>query len=1603
MPAYPPLARLTPAGPASRRSRALSALVLLALVATTAATFSQSGSQSPFVAAGEDPYPYFDIRTVEDAPIKDKAPAREYLARFAAAPDLADARAAARLAGLAALESAVPGVDVEVHPALKTVEVVSAMPGTDLLTGPSGDRVATLRGFLAAHADAYGVSAGQVADLEVVAEYVNPAGNMGYAEFEQRFNGIPVFQGLLRGGFTAKGELVRTTGVLATGIDASALSSAPSVSAAQAVSAAARNVGWDVPEVALVEQPSETANRVTFARATMADDAKAWLVYFPLADGVARLAWATEIWGSPDAFLTVIDAETGTVLFRKNMTNYQSQPVTYVVYSSDSPAPSSPTPALPGANYQAPFVSRSTFTLIGNEAPNTFNNLGWITDGNNTTDGNNVEAGIDRDGTNGVDAPVTGSGARIFNFGYDPATDDPLTTNYQRGDVTNMFYWTNRFHDATYLLGFTEAARNFQNDNFGRGGAGADRVSAEGQDSSGTNNANFATPADGGRGRMQMYLWTGPTPDRSGDLDQDIILHELTHGLSNRLHNNGSGLGTTMSGGMGEGWSDFYARALLSDATESVNGLYTVGGWATNLAAAGYTDNYYYGIRRFPYALRSVTGGPMNRPHNPLTFADIDPAQINLTDGAYPRGPFGSSSAFVVHNIGEVWASALFEARARFITRQGYATGNQRFLQFVTDGMKLDPVNPTLLQGRDSIIAAASAGGTAADIADIWAGFAVRGMGFSAQVVNAANGTVIEAFDSPGVTSNGGTLVSESIPNGHLDPGELVGVSLCLTNSGASPSGAVTGTLLPGGGVVSPSGPLAYGVINPGANVCATFTFTVSATCGTSVTASLQAQEAGGSTRTLTYPFQVGALASSFAQNFDGVTAPALPAGWTTSTLTGTPNLWVTDTTTPDSAPNRAFAADPSTVSDNVLVSPAIALPAGVSRLTFRNSYLTESTFDGGVLEIAIGGGAFQDIITAGGSFVSNGYNATISTSFNSPIAGRMAWSGNSSGYVTSVVDLPAAAGGQSVVLRWRMATDSSVASTGWAVDTVSIAQFACAGGAVITTPTPGSTLSGASVDFTWSTGTGALQYWLYVGTTGVGSANIWNQDQGTATSRTVTGIPLNGATVSVRLWTRLASGWTSNDYTYTAVNLVKAAITSPTPGSTLAGSSVPFQWTTGSGALQYWLEVGTTGVGSNNIWNQDQGTGTSRTVTGIPTNGATVFVRLWTRFSTGWQFNDYTYTAATAAACYGAAIENPNPGAFLYSSTVPFNWNAGSGNTQYWLYVGTTGVGSANIWNQDQATGLARTVTGVPTGIPVYVRLWSLCNSAWSYRDEVYSPSTVRAHLLSPAPSSVLPGASAAFTWVAGTGSSQYWLYVGSSLGASDIWNQNQGTGLVRTVTGLPVDGRKIYVRLWSLVGAAWYSTDYAFTAAGTERARLLNPLEDSILGGSTTAFNWSAGTSSTQYWLYVGTTGVGSADIWNQDQGTGLARTVTGLPTDHRAVYARLWSLVGGVWVYNDYQFRASDAGTARGRMKFPDNGSTLLGSSTTFRWYPGTAATQYWLYVGTSPGGANLYNANQGTNLAATVPGLPTNGSTVYVRLWTLSGGVWTYNDYDYQAAP
>ncbi len=300
----------------------------------------------------------------------------------------------------------------------------------------------------------------------------------------------------------------------------------------------------------------------------------------------------------------------------------------------------------------------------------------------------------------------------------------------------------------------------------------------------------------------------------------------------------------------------------------------------------------------------------------------------------------------------------------------------------------------------------------------------------------------------PLLVADTATIASESCtpPNNALDPGETVSVAFCVKNTGALDTTDLVATMQATGGVTNNTVSRDYGVVVAGgAAVCRNFTFTVGTLCGQTTRVRLQLQDGVSDLGTVEYDFQNGVLSQTYAENFDGVTAPNLPAGWVAANASGAAPLWVTSATTPDTAPNDAFVNDPAAISDKRLTSPVIPIASPAALLTFRNNYNLEATYDGGVLEIAIGGGAFEDILTAGGSFVGGGYNGTIDPGFNNPLAGQPAWTGNSAGYITTTVTLPASANGQNVQLRWRMGSDDSTSGTGWRIDSITLqAGYLC-------------------------------------------------------------------------------------------------------------------------------------------------------------------------------------------------------------------------------------------------------------------------------------------------------------------------------------------------------------------------------------------------------------------------------------------------------------------------------------------------------------------------------------------------------------------------------
>lgn len=368
-----------------------------------------------------------------------------------------------------------------------------------------------------------------------------------------------------------------------------------------------------------------------------------------------------------------------------------------------------------------------------------------------------------------------------------------------------------------------------------------------------------------------------------------------------------------------------------------------------------------------------------------------------------------------------------------------------------------------------------------------------------------------------------------------------------------------------------------------------------------------------------------------------------------------------------------------------------------------------------------------------------------------------------------------------------------------------------------LTTPVPGTTLTGSTITFGWSAGTTALDYWLDIGT-GLGQGNIFGGVVA-GTSKQVTNIPCTGQTIHARLWTRTSQGYQAPlDYTYTANNGSgsctngRAQITSPVPGSVLTTPIQTFTWSAGVGASDYWLDIGTA-LGQGNI-SAGVVAATSKQVTVVPCNNVTIYARLWTRIAGAWQAPlDYSYT------CNGtdprAQITAPTPGSTLSLTTQTFAWSAGTGALDYWLDVGTA-LGQGNI-SAGVLAATSKQVSNIPcVNTPIFVRLWTRTASGYlAPIDYTYTcnGNDPRAQLTSPAAGTKLPGTTTTFTWTAGTGAQDYWLDVGTIQGSGDI-SGAVVNGTSKQVSGIPNTGSgPIWVRLWTRIGGVWQTPfDYQF-----------------------------------------------------------------------------------------------------------------------------------------------------------------------------------------------
>lgn len=595
-------------------------------------------------------------------------------------------------------------------------------------------------------------------ELVVKDDYSTKHNGMRHTYLRQRWMGVEVWNGDIALHQGADGRLVKLNNGAWPQMAKRVNATAPTLTADQAVGLALGKEGLRTPAPLGMH---DDGVRMRFdGSAFHGEPVTAQLVYQPM-EGALRLAWnvnyyhpSTEHWWN-----VRIDALTGTELERNDW-------VAQCAFDHDhNAAEACPTPEAPHAplapndyrvyplplespNHGAQAIRNAPWLDAGIASPYGWHDTNGAAGAEFTdTRGNNVQAQEDADANNTGGYRPSGGATLDFDFPVDFAQPPSA---YRDAVITNLFYWNNLMHDVWYQYGFDEVSGNFQTNNYARGGAGNDAVQADALDGSATDNANFGTPADGGAPRMQMFVWTGPNPDRTSDLDNGVIAHEFGHGISNRLVGGPSNVNCLNNAEqMGEGWSDFFGLVMTIEAGDLGTDPRGIGTYVLGQPVTG------GGIRPAPY---STSMGV-----NDYTYADV-----NNTNLSQP------------HGVGFVWCTMLWDLTWALIGQYGFdpdiyngAGGNNIAMQLVTDGLKLTPCNPGFVDGRDAILAADLQKNGGANQNLIWAVFANRGLGSSASQGSSNSRTdQAEAFDTPlpanvglaSITSPGGDVV-DCAPN----------------------------------------------------------------------------------------------------------------------------------------------------------------------------------------------------------------------------------------------------------------------------------------------------------------------------------------------------------------------------------------------------------------------------------------------------------------------------------------------------------------------------------------------------------------------------------------------------------------------------------------------------------------------------------------------------------------------------------------------------------------------------------------------------------------------------------------------------------------------
>ena len=728
-------------GPARARLSIFLAITAVVAAAWLPAGASQGGSEPPPIEGEPAPLPDIDTREARIAPTQAQLDAVAQLGASASWTDFGTAQSLIRYGGFLA-----SGIDA-----------------------PSPEAAAL--SFVGANRDLYRLDTVDGLTVATVA----PIGDSAFAVvLRQRVDGLTVSpEGTASIGVVRSNDGWDVAYASSTLAGSDTLANSAHLSGLQALDQALEDIGQDV-SLSEMEGAGVQAGWRHVDVEGLQDDQLVRRVAFPTPARGIRIAYETSFADGIDAgYRHFIDAESGQVLFREETIEH---------LSPDNPRwkvfPVNP-PLTTRNRYPYRYPTEDIREIwCWEPAPgcdrvvaNDASPLPWDVDpvtelSTNTTIGNNATTAeqwvIPPNPPPPTPPPPIVPGHRPtsstrdyvypwsnvwFNTECHPSNlDTPGADNDIDAAVANLFAMHNRFHDWSYNLGFTEAAWNGQQSNFGQGGPGTfgnDPLIGRAQSGAlvpgSRDNANMNTRPDGTSSITNMFLWQPVAgafyaPCVDGDFDQWVIGHEFTHMIENRMIGKGVRRQGEHAGALGESEADFTAMEYLHEYR-----LVPVGSESPTGVGAYVTGNPIRAIRNYDMAFPSTGEFPTAGRYpkvNPLNFGDV----------AYDI--VGEQ----VHADGEIWSATNFDIRSLFLDRypaQGteaaidcaegltsadQCEGNRRWMQLVFDAYLLMPIAPTFLDARDAILAADMLrfGGANQDI--LWRGFARRGFGEFASV-----------------------------------------------------------------------------------------------------------------------------------------------------------------------------------------------------------------------------------------------------------------------------------------------------------------------------------------------------------------------------------------------------------------------------------------------------------------------------------------------------------------------------------------------------------------------------------------------------------------------------------------------------------------------------------------------------------------------------------------------------------------------------------------------------------------------------------------------------------------------------------------------------